>query len=141
MRDREFSHLMQAAFSILEKAHKLSGITDVEREQAKAARNFAGLTLSTLPDYPGRTDANNVRSDLVAIWETVDPLILAIGKNVAHSFTGVDVSLFTDQVRGALEGNATYECEQAGERASEENETPRPFPSEHSTLNRAQQGV
>lgn len=142
--NQEFSNLMQAAFAILEKAGTLSGVTDIQREQAKVARNFAGLTFSAIALYPSVSDADNVRSDLVAIWETVDPLVLAIGQNLAHHFNDVDVALFTDQVRGALEGNATHACDQAAERAREalaEDAPVAPLCSEHSTLNRVQQGV
>lgn len=52
-------------------------------------------------------DAQALVADLLDIARLVDPVILSIGNYAAQFLPGLDLELFTDQLRGALEGNAT----------------------------------
>lgn len=71
---------------------------------------------SEIPADPRPSEIEAVIDDLEALWAKVDPLILAIGKYVkANSSCGVDLDVFADQLRGALEGNATHECQRAAD--------------------------
>lgn len=81
-----------------------------------AAKKLATIKLHTIPTFPNPSDFRAVQDDLTVLWEIIDPVIEAIGRhareNTSHSF---DLDLFRDQLRGALEGNATYELETQAE--------------------------
>lgn len=66
--------------------------------------------------YPEKSDADALIADLEALWQIWDPVIQAIGEYAAQTI-GVsqrDVKEhFTDVVRNALDGNATYDLEAA----------------------------
>jgi hypothetical protein len=142
---QEFSHLMQAAYAIIEKAKRVPGISDIQFRQANAAAGLAGTTFHKISiAYPDASDANAVRADVLAIARLTDPLILAVGEHLAENFSGVDLDQFRDQVLGAVEGNATHECDEAARRSADalaEDAPLSPLRSEHSTLNRVQQGA
>ena len=117
----DFSRLMTEALFALQQAHKLPGITDIERAQASAAAKLVGVTFHKIGvSHPDDKDARAVRADLEHIWTAVDPLILAVGVELAMNFAGVDLAAFTSPVQGALEGNATHECDRAEARAIED---------------------
>ena len=71
---------------------------------------------------PDKTDAYNLADDMEALWRIVDPLIKAYG-DYAKSTLGLSddevAKHFTDQLRGALEGNATYALTSAGDQIEE----------------------
>jgi hypothetical protein len=60
---------------------------------------------------PDRADAHGLADDLLVIAAIVDPVVQAIG-DYAQSTLGVSAAdvdrYFANQLRGALEGNATY---------------------------------
>lgn len=115
-----FSRLMLDATYALQAAYT-AATTDLERAQARAAGKLAGVTFHRISTaHPDHKDAASVRSDLEHIWESVDPLISAIGAELSANFHGVDLELFENQVRGALEGNATHECDRVEAIAIEE---------------------
>lgn len=131
------------AYELLQQAAKLPGLPAVCKAQASAAAGLAGITFHRITIYPDAADANAVRTDLLAIARIVDPLIEAIGDQLAANFNGIDLQLFKDQVLGALEGNATHACDEAADAAREAREEVSPSidpAAEHSTLNKAQQG-
>lgn len=117
----DFSRLMLEALFALQQAHKLPGLTSLERAQANAAAKLAGVTFHKISvAHPDDKDARAVRADLEHIAASVDPLILAIGDELVSNFPGTDLIQFDNQLRGALEGNATHECDQAEALAIEE---------------------
>jgi hypothetical protein len=76
----------------------------------------AGVTPARIVGDADAADALALRDDLDVIWQRVDRLIEAYGDYAASHFNGIDTGLFKDQVRGALEGNATFELEEAAGR-------------------------
>lgn len=112
-----FQRLMLDALFALQVAESVA-TTDLERAQAKAAAKLAGAALHKISvTHPDHNDAAAVRADLEHIWDAVDPLIATIGNELSANFNGVDTLQFENQLRGALEGNATHECDQAEARA------------------------
>lgn len=112
----------------------------------EAGRKLQGLQMTRIAgNYADKSDADNLRADLEALWGIVDPLILAIGQYAGEHFNISAKSIkdhFTDQLRGALEGNSTFVLEQAGDEAQEAlTDNAHSDFSEHGTLNRAMQGV
>lgn len=91
-------------------------VSPLDAEVRKAGRKFMALRMTRVIGEPDKADADNLISDLEALWQIMDPLILAVGK-YAQSTLGISgetvAQCFTDQVRGALEGNATFEIEHA----------------------------
>lgn len=65
-------------------------------------------------------DASSLIDDLDAIVHIIDPIILAIGEYASEHFRGIDLSLFTHQLRDALDGNATHELTSAADAAVQE---------------------
>lgn len=90
-----------------------------------AGRKLLALRMARVAgNYADKHDADALRADLEALWSIVDPVILAVGEYAAEHFTGVlkrDIELhFTDQLRGALEDNATFILDEAGAQAQAE---------------------
>ncbi len=56
-----------------------------------------------------KSDAQALVSDLLDIARLVDPVVFAIGSYAKQFLPGLDLALFTDQLRDALEGNATFD--------------------------------
>lgn len=81
-----------------------------------AAVKLVSLIPTRIVGFPDMADARGVIDDLDAVCAIVDPLIKAIGEYAEQHFGSLDQSLFTDQVLGALDGNATFEIEQAARR-------------------------
>jgi hypothetical protein len=94
-----------------------------------AIAKLAAFRPTRVVGEPDAADAGGLADDLLAIAAIVDPIIAAIG-DYADSVIGIaraDRPLFRDQLRQALEGNATYalttaiearlasRCEEAGE--------------------------
>src|SRR5262245_47954113 len=79
----------------------------------KASLGLLRLQPTTIVGPPDMTDARALQEDLEALCAVIDPVVEAIGDYAARhfGFSHVDRSLFRDQLRGALEGNATYEIE------------------------------
>jgi hypothetical protein len=116
----DFSRLMLDALFLLQQAGSAAK-TDIERAQASAAAKLAGVTFHKISVMrSSHHDAAAVRKDIEHIWEVTDPLIRAIGVELEMNFSGIDLLCFENQVRGALEGNATHECDRAEARAIEE---------------------
>src|SRR5215470_12913371 len=81
-----------------------------------AVVKLAGLRPARIVGEPELADARNLIDDLQAVASIVDPIIVAIGDYAEANFGRLDASLFKDQLRGALEGNATFEIEQVARR-------------------------
>lgn len=86
-----------------------------------AGRKLCGLMMTRLHGEPTKGDAQAVVRDLLDIGRIVDEAILAIGREAkAHFGSHIDLTLFTDQLGGALEGNATFNICEAIEIREEE---------------------
>ena len=75
-----------------------------------AVARLAALQPTRIVGEPDEADANGLIDDLIAVAAIVDPVVAAIG-DYADSTIGIpraDRGLFRDQLRQALEGNATY---------------------------------
>jgi hypothetical protein len=90
--------------------------TAVEAAVRTAAVQLAGLRPTRIVGEADAADARNLIDDLAALWGIVDPVVAAVGACAAENFSGIDRTLFTDQLRGALEGNATFALEEAARR-------------------------
>jgi hypothetical protein len=109
-----FMAMRVAAESTLRAAAALAGIPNHYRVQAECAANLAGMRLHRIYGQATPDDAIALRDDLEAIArKIVDPLIAVIGDEAAQNFNGIDLKLFTDQLIGALDGNATTVLSQA----------------------------
>jgi hypothetical protein len=89
-----------------------------------AGRKLLNLRLTRIAgNYADADDAKNLNQDLDAICDIIDPVILAIGEYAKEHFSGIsqkDIELFfTDQLKGAIEGNADFTITSA---ASEQHE-------------------
>ena len=70
-----------------------------------------------------KSDAQALVSDLLDIARVIDPVILAIGNYATSFLPDLDVTQFTDQLRGALEGNATFTlCAEVEKRIEDQQE-------------------
>lgn len=110
-----FTHLRCAAEAILRRAANISGLPDLHRQQGLAAAKLAGMRLHRIQGEAGADDFAALSDDLTTLWEAVDPLIDAVGAEAAAGSAEIDRDLFRDQLRGALEGNATYALQRAAE--------------------------
>lgn len=111
---RRFSELRQQAAALLEKADKLavSALSDVEVQQVRAAKRLAGAHFYSISEPPDGADFMRLHDDLQHVAASIDPLILAIGKEARSNstqFKSDDLAdCFTDQVERALDGNALH---------------------------------
>jgi hypothetical protein len=118
---QDYRRLMFRLHDLARAAERIPALPDHYRALAAAITKLSGLRPHIVGGgYAEPDDAKAIAKDLEAIWFSVDPLILAIGQELKSNFDGVDLREFTEQLRGALEGNATHECESAAERLTEE---------------------
>lgn len=90
----------------------------IERAVMDAMRGLARFSPTRVIGAPDAADAENLRSDLLDLCDVVDPLVRAIGDYAARQF-GMSTSehdLFNNQLRGALEGNATHVLDSIADR-------------------------
>jgi hypothetical protein len=84
----------------------------VKQAKAAAIARLIAWTPATVVGEPDANDGQALNGDLQFIWSAVDPLIRAVGE-YAQETLGLSRAtverFFTDRVRGALEGEATYE--------------------------------
>ena len=96
-----------------------------DRHPVRVALRDAGLKLACLVPHtiygdPTMEDAKALQQDLDAIAAIVDPVVNAVGRYAQSHFGRIDMALFTDQLRDALDGNATFDIEQAARTWEEE---------------------
>ncbi len=88
-----------------------------------AGRKLCALQMTRLWGEGDKSDAQSLTRDLLDIARIVDAALHEIGREArAHLGSDVDLTLFTDQLLGALEGNATYTICAAVEARNEEIE-------------------
>lgn len=74
-----------------------------------AGRKLCGLQMTRLWGEGDKSDAQSLTRDLLDIARIVDAALYEIGREAkAHFGHDVDLTLFTDQMLGAIEGNATH---------------------------------
>ena len=83
-----------------------------------AAVKLVSLVPTRIVGEPDMADARALIDDLDTICSIVDPVVAAIGHYAETNFGRLDQSLFTDQLHGALDGNATFEIRGARKRIS-----------------------
>ena len=89
-----------------------------------AGRKLCALQMTRLYAQADKSDAQSLVRDLLDIARIVDAALYEIGREAkAHIGHDVDLSLFTDQLLGALEGNATHSICAAVEAREEEIES------------------
>lgn len=87
----------------------------------KAGEALQGLLMTRIGQWHAdEDDARSLVKDLQAICRIIDPVILAIGEYADQHFGRIDLSLFTNQLGDALDGNATFELESAAEAVVQE---------------------
>lgn len=146
---KEFDALRHQASELIWKMLVASpGIaTDIERAYLKAAhRLLVDDAVKSLPLFPSPDDFFALETDLHYIADTIDPLIHALGKELAANSNAVSQSdikdCFSRPLLSALDGNALYQCQVAAQACAEDAaEDERSDREEHSTLHRAAQGV
>jgi hypothetical protein len=89
----------------------------VQQAVNAAIARLAGFRPTRIVGEPDTNDALGLVDDLDTICAIVDPIIAAIGDYAAENFHGIDRALFRDQLRAALDGNATFDIEAAGRTA------------------------
>jgi hypothetical protein len=86
-----------------------------------AGRKLCGLMMTRLVGEADKGDAQALTRDLLDIAKIVDDALLEIGREAkVHFGSDVDLTLFCDQLSGALEGNATHTICAAVEAREEE---------------------
>lgn len=85
-----------------------------------AAIKLGNLRMTNIVGEGDDQDAESLIDDIEAIWNIVDPLLEKIGQYAADNFHGVDIALFRNQLRSALEGNATFNLHEVAERIRED---------------------
>lgn len=85
-----------------------------------AARKLLNLRMTKINGPGDKHDADNLIADLDVLAEIFDGVILELGlfAKEALGLSSEQIKRdFTDQLRNALEGNATFSLEEAGQRA------------------------
>jgi len=96
---------------------------DVQARWAALAKFCAGMAGQPARIHldPMPSDYRAFADDLRLLAANLDPLVEAMGEYFAANVPGyVDLSLFKNQLRDALEGNAIYEIESAAEVLAED---------------------
>jgi len=86
-----------------------------------AGRKLCALQMTRLFGECTKSDAQSLTRDLLDIAKIIDDALLAIGHEARMHFgSDVDLTLFADQLLGALEGNATHTICAAADAREEE---------------------
>lgn len=119
---KQFDDLLHQAAQLLAQAEQvaiLGGLSDIEKQQAHAANQIAGVDFYGIKQPAWPADFERLNVDLRYIATVVDPLILAIGKEAkanSNAITDADVSgHFKDVIWNAIDGNALHCLEQAAQ--------------------------
>lgn len=92
----------------------------LDKDIAECAARVAALKFPPMGKRAAPTELEAVAEFFRELWRAVDPLIEAVGIEVAHrSYIADDLDCFQRQLEGALDGNATFVLEDAAERERE----------------------
>lgn len=110
-----------SAQAVRRSLRKDSPVSPLERAQQAAAARLLTLKPPRIVGQGDAADAQNIADYLREIIAAVDPLIAAVGAYVADNFSQeVDLSLFENQLLGALDGEALHELSALADRAAED---------------------
>lgn len=87
-----------------------------QKAMAVMIGKLAGLQLARIVGEVDRDDATMMADDLRDFAKIVDAFVAEVGSYAASNFGRVDEKLFANVLTDAVEGNALYELECAGER-------------------------
>ena len=79
----------------------------------EAAQRLLTFRVCKVPVSSTPEDAAALKDDLMAVTAILDPIIEAFGTYARSTLGPVDMDLFRNQIRAALDGNAAYEIENA----------------------------
>lgn len=91
-----------------------------QKALAVMVSKLAGLTLTRVIGEPDANDAAMLADDLRDTAKIVDEFVAALGSYAASNLNGIDEKMFVNVLSDAVDGNALYEIETAGERLTEE---------------------
>jgi hypothetical protein len=77
---------------------------------------LAGLTLTRIVGEADGNDATLLADDLRDAAKIMDEFVAAMGSYAGSNFNRIDEKLFANVLSDAIDGNALYELETAGER-------------------------
>jgi hypothetical protein len=77
---------------------------------------LTGLTLTRIVGEADANDATLLADDLRDVAKIVDAFVAEIGSYAGSNFNRIDEKLFANVLSDAIDGNALYELETAGER-------------------------
>lgn len=81
---------------------------------------LSDVTAPRISVFPLPGQFEDVREYIAAVSRIMDAWLYRVGMEVKSNTHGLDMAVFTDQFRGATEGNCEYECTKAAERRREE---------------------
>src|SRR5262245_50408943 len=87
----------------------------VRRACIEAALKLNALQPTRIVGEPDMDDAKALVGDIEALWAIIDPIMQSVGEYAEQHFGPLDMTLFTDCLRCATEGQATFEIESAAE--------------------------
>jgi len=87
--------------------------------QAMVAR-LHDLTAPDISVFPRASQFEDVRQYIQAVSSIMDAWLYRVGMEVRSNTHGVDMKVFTDQFRGATEGQSEFECTKAANRLRDE---------------------
>lgn len=94
-------------------------LTPIEEAQARLVTRMAGVTFHRVFGEATPDDADALLNDLLVAAGWFDEFIEAYGRYCKSELPDVALRDFEKQVVGALEGNATYQIEQARDKLIE----------------------
>lgn len=89
---------------------------DVQQRWRDLATSAAGISPTRIPLEPLPEDIDSIGDDLRLLARRVDAIVDAYGAYMTMHAPGIDRSVFSDVLFGALDGNALYEINCAAER-------------------------
>jgi hypothetical protein len=87
---------------------------------AAMVERLRDVTAPRIAVFPMPSQFEDVRDYIAAVSRIMDAWLFRVGMEVKSNTNGLDMGVFTDQFRGATEGNCEYECTMAAERRREE---------------------
>lgn len=94
--------------------------TDLTTIHAAMVQRLRDITAPRIAVFPLPGQFEDVREYIAAVSRIMDAWLYRVGMEVKCNTHGLDMGVFTDQFRGATEGNCEYECTKAAERRRDE---------------------
>jgi hypothetical protein len=97
-----------------------SARTDLGTIHTAMVERLRDVTAPRIGVFPTPSQFEDVREYIAAVSRIMDAWLYRVGMEVKSNTHGLDMAVFTDQFRGATEGNCEYECTKAAERLRDE---------------------